>query len=269
MEHEPWADELLLWDGEPRRVNPPEPLARGTLDTELPSPLPFSKLGVADAGNDRPSESGTALGFFALVLTEGVAEFIDSAEPRLFCSNIGEGAYRKGLESVPILLPILGGWGKAAILIDRLTSLPGEPRPCSGLIDDDRRVGTTGVELVWKVSGERTGRTSLEGVRRASFEGVGDADVNRVVARPEGLMRVLEIGKVGRAEVGGGTEGSEILTAAMLKGCESGPKTVESRSGQIVCRFVLLSPNPSMVQDPTSIWPNVHNLQMHGTKDKG
>lgn len=139
---------------------------------DLPSPLPFVKLKDADAANDRPSESGDVLGFFALELLAGLPDSIDSAEPRLFCSDIGEGAYRRDLASVAILLPILGGWGKAAILIDRRTSLPGEPRSCSGLIDEDRSVGTSGVELIWRFSGARAGLTSLEGVRRASFTGV-------------------------------------------------------------------------------------------------
>ena len=139
---------------------------------DFPSPLPFNKLGEAEGANDRPSESGEVLNLFDLELPEGLVDPIDSAELRLFCSGIGEGAYRKPLTSVVVLLPSLGGWGKAAILIDRRTSLLGEPASCSGLIDEALSVGTSGVEFILRVSGERGGLTSLDGVRRASFDGV-------------------------------------------------------------------------------------------------
>ncbi len=115
---------------------------------DFPSPLPFNKLGEADAANDRLSESGDVLGFFAFGPLEGFPDPADSAEPRLFCSDIGDGMYRKDLKSVAILLPILGGWGKAAMLIDLRTSLLGELGSFPGLSDEDRRVGTSGVEFV-------------------------------------------------------------------------------------------------------------------------
>ena len=115
---------------------------------DCPSPIPFNKLGEANAANDLPSESGDVLGLLVFGLPEGFPDPFDSAEPRLFCSAIGDGMYRKDLESVAILLPILGGWGKAAMLIDLRTSLPGEPGSFSELSDEDRRVGTSGVELV-------------------------------------------------------------------------------------------------------------------------
>ena len=153
-------------------MTPPELLVPGAPGIDFPSPLPFNKLGVADVARDRPSASGDVVGFFILEWPEGIPDAIDSAEPRLFCSDIDEGTYRRDLESVAVLLLIFGGWGKAAILTDRRTSLPGEPGSYSGLIDDDRSVGTSGVEFVCRLSGARRGRTNLEEVRRTSFDGV-------------------------------------------------------------------------------------------------
>ena len=107
------------------------------------------------------------------------------------------------------------------MLIDRRTSFVGEPGSCSGLIDDARSVGTSGVEFVLRVPGERGGLISLDGVRRVSFDGVWDIDANRDVVedagRPKGLLRVFAMGKVGSAEVGGGTDASGILIVAMLR----------------------------------------------------
>ena len=116
----------------------------------FPSLLPLNKLGEADRVNVRPRESGDVLSFFGFELPEGFADPVDSAEPRLFCSDIDEGACRKLFTSVTVLRPSLGGWGNAAMLIDRRTSFWGDPDPesCSGLIEDARIVSTSGVEFV-------------------------------------------------------------------------------------------------------------------------
>ena len=66
--------------------------------------------------------------------------------------------------------------------------------------------------------------------------GFCDIDARRGVAedaeRPEGLLRVFAMGKVGRAEVGGGTDGSGILIVAMSKGGPNSQGQVTAKSAK-------------------------------------
>lgn len=47
VEQEPCAEELRLWGGEAMLINPSECLVPAPPSSDLPSPPPFSRLGVA------------------------------------------------------------------------------------------------------------------------------------------------------------------------------------------------------------------------------
>jgi hypothetical protein len=46
VEYESWADELRLCGGEAMLIKPSDILTPAPLEMDLPSPLPFKKLGV-------------------------------------------------------------------------------------------------------------------------------------------------------------------------------------------------------------------------------
>lgn len=125
----------------------------------------------------------------------------------------------KCLESVANRLPPnFGGCGNDAMLTTFRISLSEGLTSRSGFVND-RRVGTLGLEFVWLVAGGTGIFKVREGARNASFDGNwgvdGDCNESEEAGR---LFLTLEVGKTGRAEVGGGKDGRGILTAIVPRG---------------------------------------------------
>lgn len=70
------------------------------------------------------------------------------------------------------LAPVVGGCGKAGILIVRRRSFSGGLGSRRAVEDNVRRVGTVGVDLVWSVLGVTGNLVYLDGLRIAGFEGI-------------------------------------------------------------------------------------------------
>ncbi len=68
-------------------------------------------------------------------------------------------------------------------------------------------------------------------------------------------MRIFRTGKLGRAEVGGGTDSSDILTVAISNGGKDNHGQVRLQSTkQVLVRYSFV-PNSSVALDPTSAFP--------------
>lgn len=96
------------------------------------------------------------------------------------------------------------------MLTDRRTSRsPGGPPLWSGNfpIDMDRRVGILGLDAAWLLFKVDNGLTILDGVLRAGFDEVGEAEASREESVAVEGARILATGNWGRADVGGGSDG--------------------------------------------------------------
>lgn len=97
-------------------------------------------------------------------------------------------------------MPVLrtfGGCGKFAILTDRRSSFSGDISLSFErfeAVEVDLRVGIFGVDAEWLALGMGRGLVIFEGVRRASLEGVGDADGSRDESKAVDGVRIFDIG---------------------------------------------------------------------------
>jgi len=111
-------------------------------------------------------------------------------------SCTGEGAADEYLLSMPVLRT-LGGCGKFAMLTDRLTSFSDDvspPRARVGAIEAECRVGMFGLDAAWLALGVGRGLVIFEGVRRASFEGMGFDDGSRDDSDVVEGVRIFDMG---------------------------------------------------------------------------
>lgn len=155
-------------------IMPSEPLTPGLLTTDLPSPLPFRRLGV-------PVSEWLKLGVL------GVFDFLEGLPP----AESGLGG-RLVTRTSP-----RGGWGKELMLTVFLTALPVDAAVETALGWGSADVG----------AGVAGGRNVVDGARRPLLGVVGD--LFGPVGMPPVLFLVFATGRAGRATVGGPTEGRD------------------------------------------------------------
>ena len=174
VEYESWAEELRLCVGDAMLVSPSDVLIPATLKTDLPSALPFRRLGALPPICPTLGVARGARGFLTGVANPG-----------------------KGLAGTLDIR--LGGWGNELILTVFLIVLP-------ALLTAGGPLGV-GRAVVGAGEGGGPVRTLADGARKPLFGVVGLAVG---VAEPEVDFRGFGRGKAGKEELGGPFEGRDL-----------------------------------------------------------